>query len=151
MSTGQKLVPPAGEVEVLGYFYKGDHMGDQFNKHCLHHYYRRPGAAEHEYIQPVALVDRAHVTKLALENAKLQRDIRDHESANRAFCDITGLPGLAAGICEIDRLRSALTKARDLVRKARRSIDPSCAGKDLRTELDEYLAHQSAPAAKAES
>ncbi len=42
--------------KVIGYFYKGDQLGDQFNKLCLRHYYRKPGAGDHEYIQPVALV-----------------------------------------------------------------------------------------------
>lgn len=66
--------PPAlgGEPEVIGYFYKGDHMGDQFDKRCLKHYYRKAGSAEHEYIQPVELIDRAHVAPLLAEIERLK-------------------------------------------------------------------------------
>lgn len=76
--------PPAlgGEPEVLGYFYKGDTMGDQFNKLCLKHYYRKPGADEHDYIQPLALIDRAHLAPLQAEIERHKANAEEWEKAS---------------------------------------------------------------------
>jgi hypothetical protein len=70
---------PAANVDpaVVGHFYEGDVMGDQFSKLSLKHYYRRHGAAEHEYIQPVALIrqedHRTHMIRQQAEIAALQQ------------------------------------------------------------------------------
>lgn len=78
-----------GLPEPVGYFYEGDHMGDQFNKVCLRSYYRKSHAAEHEYIQPRGLVFLDEVTPLV---ARLQGEIEQWRQGDiRAMTDIENL------------------------------------------------------------
>jgi hypothetical protein len=85
---------PAANVDpaVVGHFYEGDVTGDQFSKLSLRHYYRRHGAAEHEYIQPVALIrqedHRTHMIRLQAENAALQQRLT---IADQRIDDLTTL------------------------------------------------------------
>jgi predicted nuclease with TOPRIM domain len=95
------------EPKVVGYFYKGDYMGDQFSKLCLKHFYRAPGAGDKEFIQPVALIKQedhlAHVTRLQAEVERRDSKLETMRRKNNELNDTEA------------RLQSELTKARELI------------------------------------
>jgi len=84
-------VPPAGDVEVLGY-------ADKDGQLCV------PEFVEGPYVErfSIELVDRAHVTLLTAENARLHAENEANRYEREVCCD------------NFERVQAELTKAREL-------------------------------------
>lgn len=136
-------VPPAGEVEVLGrVLYPIGRTKKVGGVRSLRSYDEcKENAYPDAWREGEKLVDIAHVTRLTAENARLQAEVDNYKSQDECFCIEHGL--------HIQQLQSDLTKARELFESILNDhrlvvAMPSA----LLVPIKEFLAHQSAPAAK---
>jgi hypothetical protein len=157
MLANAPLPPASVDPAVVGHFYEGDVMGDQFSKLSLKHYYRRHGAAEHEYIQPVALIrqedHRTHMIRLLAENAALQQRLLLMGQKVQQSDQMLNASGVREAALQqrltiadqrVDDLESDIAAARELLKHGSSPTPAHC-----ESVLD-FLSGQSAPAAKGE-